>query len=217
MDNSQLVVILPLIGLFILLPYLWQKMSNKKHTCYIELAALDAASIPSFRNSIELLNKELSRSRRSGSPLSMIVIEYYPTESGPISHRQSDSSKSHKFTSRHRERDRDITDYLLCGKVIRDELRDIDIISYAAAYNQFIIALPGSTKLEALAAFRRIKETIGIGADHLLAEVAEFPNDGLILDDLVAHAASLIGNRDENAIVADSIINQASIPERLNS
>jgi hypothetical protein len=204
MDNSQLIVILlvilPLIGFFISLMYLWQR--NKKPSRYIESAFLDAASLPSFRNSIEHLNKELSRARRSHRPLSMIVIEHHPTESGSNSSRQSDNSESLRIISRGRERD--ITDFLLCGKVIREALRDIDITSYAAVNNQFIIVLPESTKSEAEDALRRIKGIIGMGADQMLAEVAEFPNDGLILDDLVAHAANLISNR-ERDIEEDTI------------
>jgi hypothetical protein len=202
MDNSQLIVILlvilPLIGFFISLMYLWQKRRNKKPSRYIESAFLDAASLPSFRNSIEHLNKELSRARRSHRPLSMIVIEHHPTESGSNSSRQSDNSESLRIISRGRERD--ITDFLLCGKVIREALRDMDITSYAAVNNQFIIVLPESTKSEAKDALRRIKGIIGMGADQLLAEVAEFPNDGLILDDLVAHAANLISDRYEDTV-----------------
>jgi hypothetical protein len=202
MDKSQLISTLPYIGLFISLVYLWLKIKVKKHGRYIDSAFLDAASIPSFRKTVESLNKELSRARRSHSPLSIIVIEHHPTESSPNSSRQDDSSKSPKSISRRKKRDGDITDFLLCGRVIRDALRDIDIISYAAVYNQFIIVLPESTKLEAMDALRRIKEIVGIGADQLLADVAEFPRDGLILDDLVAHAARLISNKNEGTIVA---------------
>ena len=201
MDNSQLIVILPLIGFFISLLYLWQR--NKKPSRYIESAFLDAASIPSFRNSIELLNKELSRARRSHSPLSIIVIEYHPTESGFNSSRQGGNSESLRIISRGRERD--ITDFLLCGKVIREALRDIDITSYAAVKNQLIIVLPESTKSEAEDALRRIKGIIGMGADQWRAEVAEFPNDGLILEDLVAHAANLLSNEIEEHLQRDKI------------
>jgi hypothetical protein len=93
-----------------------------------------------------------------------------------------------------------MTEFFLCGKVIRDALRDIDITSYAAVNNQFIIVLPESTKSEAEDALRRIKRLAGRGANQFLAEVAEFPNDGLILDDLVLHAANLISDRDDDTI-----------------
>ncbi len=198
MDNSQLIIILVLIGFFISLVYLWQMGRNKKPSRYIESAFLGAASIPSFRNSIGHLNKELSRARRSHSPLSIIVIEHHPTESGSYISRQSDNPESLRFISRRGETD--ITDFLLCGKVIREALRDIDITSYAAVNNQFIIVLPESTKSEAEDALLRIKRMIGKSANQFLAEVAEFPNDGLILDDLVAHAANLINDRDDDTI-----------------
>ena len=198
MDYSQLIVILPMIGLSISLMYLWQKRRNMKPSRYIEPALLDAASIPPFHKSIEHLNKELSRARRSHSPLSIIVIEHHPTESSSNSSRLSDNSDSLSIIIPSREGD--LTDFLLCGKVIRDALRDIDIVSYAAVDNLFIIVLPESTKSEAEDALRRIKGIVGMEADQWLAEVAEFPNDGLILDDLVAHAANLISNRDEDTI-----------------
>jgi hypothetical protein len=203
MDNIQLVIILPILGLFISLIILWQKRRNQKISRHIESLFLDAASIPSFRNSIGHLNKELSRARRSHSPLSIIVIEHRPTESRFKSMHQIDSSTSPIVINRRKESD--ITDFLLCGKVIREALRDIDITSYAAANNQFIIVMPESTKFEAENAIKRIKKIIGMGASHLHAEVAEFPNDGLILDDLVAHAANLISNRDSVSGSEDTI------------
>lgn len=198
MDNSQRIIILVVIVFFMTLVYLWQKRRNKKHSRHLESAILDAASIPSFHNSIGHLNKELSRARRSHRPLSIIVIEYHPTVSGSYISRQSDDSKSLKITSHRGETD--MTEFFLCGKVIRDALRDIDITSYAAVNNQFIIVLPESTKSEAEDALRRIKRLAGRGANQFLAEVAEFPNDGLILDDLVLHAANLISNRDDDTI-----------------
>jgi hypothetical protein len=202
MEKSELIVILSLVGLFISLLYLWRTRRDKKPSHYIESALLDAASIPPFSNSIELLNKELSRARRSNCPLSVIVVEHHPTESGTKSSHKGDNSESRRIIGR--GRDRDMTVFLRYGKSIRDALRDIDIISYAATTNQFIILLPESTKSEAEDALRRIKGIIGMGADQMLAEVAEFPNDGLILDDLVAHAANLISNR-ERDIEEDTI------------
>lgn len=198
MDNSQRIVILVLILLFMTLVYLWQKRRSKNHSRHIRSAILDAASIPSFHDSIGHLNKELSRARRSHRPLSIIVIEYHPSVSGSYISRQSDDSESLKFISNRGETD--LTEFFLCGKVIRDALRDIDITSYAAVNNQFIIVLPESTKSEAEDALRRIKRLAGRGANQFRAEVAEFPNDGLILDDLVLHAANLISNRDDDTI-----------------
>lgn len=196
MDNSQYIVILSLIGLVISILVLWQRMGNQKLSRQIETSLLNAASIPSLRNSIGHLNKELSRARRSQSPLSLIVIEHRPTKALFNNMHQGDSSDLPRIVNRRKEAD--VTDFLLCGKVIREVLRDIDITSYTAENYQFIIVLPESTKLEAKRALKRIKNIIGLGAGQFLTAVSQFPDDGLILDDLIAHAVSSINKKNKN-------------------
>jgi hypothetical protein len=194
MDDSKFIVI-SLLGLSIGIIFLLLKKRDQQFSRQIVSSFLEAASIPSFRNSIGHINKELSRARRSQSPLSIILIEHHPTESGFKNELHSNQLESPKVISRGKETD--ITDFLLSGKVIREVLRDIDIISYSAARQQYLVVLPESTKLKAENAMARIKKVVGKKtADQFITKIAEFPVDGLILDDLMAHATNSISSKD---------------------
>jgi len=192
--NSHLIITLLFIGLIFSLMFLWLERRNRQFSNHIIASFLDAASIPSFRNSLEYIHKELSRARRSHSPLSVITIGYHPVESGLHRNRQETSSGLQNVLGHHKKTD--MTDFLLCGTVIRDALRDIDIVSFAAANSQYILVLPESTKAKAENALARIKNIVDKEtADQFVTGVAEFPNDGLILEDLVAYATDSMKNR----------------------
>lgn len=193
MVDSQLIIIVLLTGLLFSIILLWLEMRNRQINHHIISTFLDAASIPSFRNSVEQINKELSRARRSGNPLSLIVIGHHPArlESSIM----SQPNHSELPTVLNRRKKTDMTDFLLCGTVMRDALRDIDIICYAGANYQYVIVLPESSKTDADYALTRIKKVVNKNiADQLVAGVAEFPGDGLILEDLVGYATNLMNN-----------------------
>ncbi|MDH3691644.1 MAG: hypothetical protein OEU36_19550 [Gammaproteobacteria bacterium] len=79
--------------------------------------------------------------------------------------------------------------FWLSGCALRDALREIDVAAYDGANNQFVVALPESTEKQALLAVNRLNDIIGDRiATQLYIGVAEFPEDGLIMEDLIKHA-----------------------------
>lgn len=193
MVDSQLIIIALLTGILFSIILLWLEMRNRQFNQSTISTFLDAASIPSFRNSVDKINKELSRARRSRSPLSLIVIGHHPTEPGLNHTPQTEATRLALVLNR--RKNNDMTDFLLCGTVMRDALRDIDIMCYAGADYQYIIVLPESSKSNADYALARIKKVVEKNiANHLVAGVAEFPADGLILEDLVGYASNSMKN-----------------------
>lgn len=149
-----------------------------------------AAAIPSYRQSISLLNKEIARGRRFQRPL---IIANVRLNGHP---RDGLDGGIQPATSNSGERPRTMTkvEFALCGPVFRDALREIDVITYDHGQNQFVIALPETSKDQAVQAIRRLKKIIGETTFNRLAVgIAEFPTDGLSIETLVEYATKSAG------------------------
>ncbi|MDQ2695518.1 MAG: hypothetical protein M3Z21_09130 [Pseudomonadota bacterium] len=147
---------------------------------------LEAMSIPAYRNSLPLFVKEIARARRFNHPLTVAVIKpaAQPTPGNvhhldPVLHAVT-VGRGHHFPS------------MLLGPGVRDALRETDLISYDVARNHYVIVLPESTKKQAAQIITRITDIAGrAGIGSLHVGMAEFPADGLILEDLLSQA---VGN-----------------------
>ena len=131
--------------------------------------AMQATGIPPYRRSFPQLAQELDRARRCHNPLTAIVLSL-----------QSDSVLEQK---------RVLVLHLavrLVGTILRDAFRASDIVTYDSVNDQYVILLTESTKAQALQAVQRLKERLfRRTAVHLKAGMAEFPADGLTIEDLV--------------------------------
>ncbi|MFQ6112846.1 MAG: hypothetical protein ACE5NG_02025, partial [bacterium] len=79
--------------------------------------------------------------------------------------------------------------FSLVGSILRESLRESDIATYDVTNNQYIVLLPESNKLQAMQTVMRLKKLLfKRTAGHLVAGIAEFPTEGLIIEDLV-HSA----------------------------
>ena len=149
----------------------------------------EAAAIPAYRHLLPRLNKEISRHRRFKRPLTVIAIGPNGNSSSqpnkalidtPDFDGPSSSNNSGKLTQ---------IEFILCGPIFRDAIREIDITAYDGANNKFVIALPETTKQQAMQTVIRLKNMVGEKvAEHLSVGVAEFPEDGLIIYDLLNEA-----------------------------
>lgn len=146
---------------------------------------LEAMSIPAYRNSLPLFIKEIARARRFNHPLTVAVIKpaAQPTPRNVLSLAPGlhavKVARGNLFPS------------MLLGPSVRDALRETDLISYDGARNYYVIILPESTKRQAsqiIARITTIAEHAGVGSLHM--GMAEFPADGLILEDLLSQAVS---------------------------
>jgi GGDEF domain-containing protein len=75
------------------------------------------------------------------------------------------------------------------GSLLRASLRDIDIVSFDLAKNQYVVLLPETTLAKAERPVGRLNEmSLKQTGVSLLVGMAEFPTDGLIIEDLVNSA-----------------------------
>jgi hypothetical protein len=78
---------------------------------------------------------------------------------------------------------------IVFGSVLREALRESDIVTYIAAHSQYAILLTESTKAQAQSAIERITALYSRRTpNHLRAGTAEFPRDALTLEELITTA-----------------------------
>ena len=151
-----------------------------------------ALAIPAYRQSLALLNKEIARGRRFQRPLIIASVRL-----NGDSRKEREEPAGGMPPGKNDDKDETLSsinkiEFALCGPVFRDCLRDTDITTYDYAQNQFVIVLPETSKSQAIQTFTRLKRTIGETVSNRLAVgFAEFPTDGLNIEDLLEYARKL--------------------------
>ncbi|GAB4340023.1 MAG: hypothetical protein Kow0037_25590 [Calditrichia bacterium] len=166
--------------------YRQQKKQNE-----LVVMFLSSASITSFRLALPQIKKEIYRVRRYKRPLSVVVIR--SRDNLETNHsRQIGLKRSNGHTQRHSDSESiSLFEFLLCGPIFRDCIRESDIICFDGDKNHFILVLPESDKDRALKTIQRIQNRLV----HRIAGmfsfgVAEYKHDGLLIEDLIEHATN---------------------------
>jgi hypothetical protein len=137
--------------------------------------------IPSYREASPGLVVELSRARRYERPLSILVLRWMHSGTANCPGDRSDDGGYPEFMTA-----------LLLGAVLPDSVREIDQVCHDAAARRYVMVMPELRKAQAFHAVRRLeallKARIPVPA---FVGVAEFPSDGLTLEELVAAADSM--------------------------
>lgn len=183
-----------------LLGIIWLRRRSWKRNLRTLSSITRAAAIPGYRNSFPQLNREISRVRRYQHPLAIIVVRPIHAHGGNHSSHTitNDAAMSENGSAVHSARELSQIEFLLCGSIFRDSLREIDITTYDAANNQFVIMLPESTRFNAEKTINRLKAIIEERiSNQLFFGISEFPEDGLILEDLVEQASAQPDKRDK--------------------
>ena len=144
-------------------------LGRRKQESQAKFMIAQAAAINSYRKSLPELQREVARARRSERPLSVVVVR-------PLRHNGSDDNQLSRI------------EFLLCGRIFRDAVRELDFTTYDGARDQFIIVLPESTESQTRHAIERLSGLVGKAVDHLSFSAATFPEDGLTVEDLVVRA-----------------------------
>lgn len=181
-----LLLLVVVAGLILLLLNLLRHRKQDRST--IPLKSM-AQAVPSYRSILPQLTKEISRARRLERPMTLVAIRPMSAllrkQKKAGMSPEEETKHSHDTQSSHL----DPIEFLFCGFALRDALREIDIAAYDGANNQFVVALPESTKEQAQLAVNRLNEIIGDGiASQLHVGIAEFAEDGLIIEDLIKRA-----------------------------
>jgi hypothetical protein len=81
--------------------------------------------------------------------------------------------------------------FFLLGSLLRDALRETDCVAYAAERHMYAVLLPECGEPAAWQAAQRLGSVLNARTGVLVrAGVAEFPRDGLIVEDLFDSACS---------------------------
>ncbi len=173
-------VLVALIGLFW---YLRRVHFNGKEPIR---AILDLAAIPSLRQSLPDLILEVARARRLSHTLSLAVVRAeFPNDQTRHGLRNVRYFKQDD-TSAVKTRQLDLQEFSNCSRAFRDLLREVDCVAFDSVRDQFIVVLPGSTHSQAVETISRIGKYLGPDiANRLLVGIAEYPKDGLFLEDLI--------------------------------
>jgi len=145
--------------------------------------------ISAFRQSIPALTAEMTRARRYKRPLAVVMLGL-ENDSLPehvyrlVGENGSDNGAGKQIISRTTQ----LVSFVL-GFILRDTLRESDIATYSAADDRYILLLAESTRAQAQETVQRLNRLFHQRVyAYLRAGVAEFPHDGLTLDDLVKGA-----------------------------
>ena len=139
-------------------------------------------SIVPLRDSLNLLGVELDRARRYGHSFAIVVLG--------LDKESAAGTNGHNASSADCERDNRLL-ISAASNVLRDNLRGSDIITFDASRNIFVILLAETTTAVAEQALTRMGKLI---FDRTKTKtrfgIAEFPTDGLIIQDFInrAHA-----------------------------
>lgn len=141
------------------------------------LREMRALWIPTFRHVHVQIEAEIRRARRYERPLTLGVISM---ETGSASERLRQASHDGLHTS---------LDWLLMGLLLREEVRETDLVSYAAAQDLYAVLMLETREDEAALAMERLGHMAAarLGC-RVRTGVAEFPRDGLTVDDLFERA-----------------------------
>ncbi len=148
-----------------------------------------SADIPAFRRSLPALSAEMARARRYQRPLTVLILGL---ENGRLPEHLynlvggngDDNGTGRQILSRTTQ----LVSFVL-GTILRDTLRESDIATYHATEDRYVLLLTESTRAQARDTVQRLNQLFHrrVHTD-LRAGIAEFPIDGLTLDELISSA-----------------------------
>ena len=159
----------------------WRVAAAIRHT--IALAA-DATGVPLTHCVRPQLAQELARARRYQRPLTVAVVRLEADAS--VERTDLLLALGGNGTVPHSQ-----LPFFLVGAVLRDAVRGSDLVTYDATHDQYIILFTESTKLQTLQAAHRLQALVSTRTRlGMRIGLAEFPADGLTLEDLITMACS---------------------------
>lgn len=167
--------------MFSAIPRLWSRGSSGAMLAKEALLGAQTAGVPIYREALGALSLELRRARRYERPLAVVVL-------GP------DSPRAMIGRPNNRNADLQVPPsahliFFLLGAFLRDSMRETDIVTYAAEHHLYVAVLPETTKQQVSRAICRLGQVFYDRTSMLLqVGVADFPKDGLTIEDLLSSA-----------------------------
>jgi hypothetical protein len=151
--------------------------------------ALQKSGILLYRSARPQLAQELTRARRYQHALTVVTLSF---THNPSTEQQDELTAEHDDSNGFRFDQQTYSFHFVfpfVGVIMRDSIRESDIITYDAINNQYVILLPESSRPYAIQAVQRLLTLISKRVlVSLRVGLAEFPTDGLTIEDLVNRA-----------------------------
>ncbi|MGH7449791.1 MAG: hypothetical protein ACRENG_00445 [bacterium] len=142
------------------------------------LGAREQGAIASYRRSLPQLRFALSRARRYQHSITLAVMSLGRKQLVQSMRNLAGGWTNANLASHFY--------FSFIGSLLRDNLRESDIVTYDAAADQYVILLAETPTAEAKHAILRLNGLVfKHTAVYLRIGIAEFPTDGLIVEDLV--------------------------------
>ena len=153
---------------------------------------LAASGVPTVRQAFPRLVKELDRARRYARPLAIMIVADH-RGAGPTHQSSTGPDVVDGASSPARVvpavSPGSVLIPVFVASVLREVMREADIITYAAALRRCVVMMPEVNRAEAIRARSRVGELCASRLDFAVrAGIAVFPEDGWTLDDLISNA-----------------------------
>ena len=192
-NNLLLSVILPtllMFGLVVLAAVRRKRQRVRASNGRLIPPEKQLGAVPTYRRTLPQFTNELARVRRYNRPLTLVVLRIESDQLLLDLKRSLMPETGDGGVGSYNNIMQTIQlVFSLVGSILRESLRESDIATYDVAHNQYIILLPESDLKQATQTVRRLKKLLfKRTAGHLVAGIASFPEDGLIIEDLVNKA-----------------------------
>lgn len=138
-------------------------------------------AIPRYRRSVHRMTGELERARRYGNTLTIAVLS--------VDQEQLKQKKRNLIAATENTEVASYFFFSLISALLRDNLRACDFLTYDVSKDHYVILMPETSAALAEQGIVRLNELIANRIKIMLrAGVAEFPADGLTIEDLVSQA-----------------------------
>ncbi len=182
--------IVAVLGVAVLALLLFNRQKRKKAGLVGEHKLLndgELGAVPTYSSTLKHLVNELARVRRYQRPLTIVVLRLesdkliLDLKRSLVAEQGNGSVESYNQVMQTIQ-----LVFSLVGSILKESLRESDIATYDVRNNQYIMMLPESNREQAELTITRLKKLLfKRTAGHLVAGIAEFPSDGLIMEDLV--------------------------------
>ncbi|MFQ5627682.1 MAG: diguanylate cyclase domain-containing protein [bacterium] len=157
------------------------------------------SSIPSYQSTLPYMTFELTRARRYNHTLSVLIL-------GIESGQKEELLKKNKNLANQWGNEQLAAKFLfsLIGTILRESLRDSDILSFELVNDRFVILLTDTDEKKARNAVVRLNNLVNEQIQtQLKAGVAEFPSNGLTIEDLIKYAQTRFNHQpSKNGVMA---------------
>jgi GGDEF domain-containing protein len=138
-------------------------------------------AIPRYRRSLHRMTGELERARRYGNSLTVAVLS--------VDQEQLKQKKRNLLAAAENLEVASYFFFSLISALLRDNLRNCDMLTYDVTNDYYVILMPETSATLAEQAVIRLNELVANRIKiSLRFGIAEFPTDGLTIEDLVNHA-----------------------------